>query len=230
MRPAIITLHINNFCYHSGRHFRGKSGRQERHKEKMKKIYAVLWIIPFLLILARNGGCAMKERLVDPQYLMNPAALNCRLSYGGVNSSTSNSALQDLRGWSLEFEYEKMNASNLFSGVVGLGYLSLDNSSSLVTSYLKGPFLKAGINFIPFASPLMGVRLGPDIRFIQAGVTDKNSVAQSYLGIGLGVNLSVHIPIKPNWFAGTGIREGILNYGNEELKTRYFFLILQRLF
>ncbi|MEW5803320.1 MAG: hypothetical protein AB1847_14595, partial [bacterium] len=77
---------------------------------------------------------------------------------------------------------------------------------------------------------LLDLRLGPDIRFIQVEVTDKNGMAQSYLGTGMGINLAVNILLKPKWFVGTGIREGILNFGNEELKTRYLFLNLQRLF
>lgn len=197
----------------------------------MKKTGLIFFLLVGLVFLARDGGCTLKDRLIDPQYPMDPSsAFACRLSYGGVNSSAGNKALQDVRGFSLEFEYEKVNASNFFSGVIGLGYLSLDNSSSSVTSYVKGTFLKAGINFIAFSTPLMNLQLGPDIRLIQAGVTDKDGIAQSHLGIGMGVNLAVKISIKPNWFVGTGIREGILDLGNEELKTRYFFLNLQRLF
>ncbi|MEW5802763.1 MAG: hypothetical protein AB1847_11745, partial [bacterium] len=125
----------------------------------MKKIGITFWLVPVLVIFARNGSCALKDRLIDPVYLRNPAAFTFRLSYGGVNSSTGkNRALHDLRGGGLEIEYEKMNASTLFSGVIGLGYLTLDNSSSSVTSYLKGPFLKAGVNFIIFSSPLLDLR------------------------------------------------------------------------
>ncbi|MEW6379920.1 MAG: hypothetical protein AB1611_09980 [bacterium] len=195
----------------------------------MKKFGAVFVLFSSLVIFTRDGSCALKDRLVDPHYLRPPSAVACRLSYGGVNSSTVSKALHDLRGGSLEFEYEKTGSSNPFSGVIGLGYLNLDNSSASVTAYLKGPFLKAGVNLIAFSSPSMDFKLGPDIRFIQMEVADKDNSEKSYTGIGMGINLAVNISIKPKWFAGAGIREGILNFGNEELKTRYLFLTLQRL-
>lgn len=195
----------------------------------MKKINAVFLVLSVLMIFARDGSCALKERLIDPRYLRTSSAITCRLSYGGVNSSIASTELKDLRGGSLEFEYEKTNASNLFSGTIGLGYINLDNSSASVTAYLKGPFLKAGVNLIAFSSSFMDFRLGPDIRFIQMGVADKDNSNTSYMGIGMGINLAVNISIKPKWLAGAGIREGILNFGNEELKTRYLFLTLQRL-
>lgn len=175
--------------------------------------------------------CAKKELLVDPYYSESSKKFTIHLLYGGVNSSTANKALNDMRGGGIEFEFEKMSASGFFSGVIGLGYINLDDSSSSREHYLKSPFLKGGFNFFAFSSPrFMNVKLGPDIRLTSVSVTNKNNETESHFGLGFGLNLAIDVSIKPKWFVGGGIREGILNFGNEELTTRYLFLNLQRTF
>ncbi|MGA1823033.1 MAG: hypothetical protein ACMUIP_00125 [bacterium] len=184
-----------------------------------------------LFFWSGNGVCALKDRLNDPYYSKSLTRYSVRLLYGGVNSSTENKRLNDVRGGGFEFEYEKLGSASFFSAMVGLGFITLDDSTSSRLQYLDSPFVKAGFNFIALSYlNFLELKIGPDIRCLNLQATDNNNVAQSHFGVGIGINLSVELSIRPKWAVGGGVREGILNYSNEELQTRFLFLHLQRCF
>ncbi|MGA1868981.1 MAG: hypothetical protein ACMUJM_10585 [bacterium] len=198
----------------------------------MKRILLGFEIMILILLPASgNGFCALKDRLKDPYYDKSLTRFSVRLLYGGVNSSTENKKLQDVRGGGMECEYEKLKASAFFSAMVGLGFITLDDSSTSRLQYLDSLFAKVGFNFIGLSYlNFMELKIGPDIRCFKLEATDNNNRTQSHLGLGMGLNISVEFAIKPKWFVGGGLREGIVNYSNEELQTRFLFLHLQRSF
>ena len=200
-------------------------------KKIFKIILFYILIIAYMQSYTKICFCApKKDLLLDKYYFQKFHMIGMRVLVGGVNNASSNSRLDDVRGGGLEFEYEKMDASAFFSGIVGLGYISLDDSSSAIDKYLKHPFLKAGFNIVPFSVPqFLNLKIGPDIRLIHATFTDKGG-QESHMGLGFGINLMVDFSIKKEWFIGGGVREGKLYFHNEDLDTRYFFFQIQRNF
>ena len=90
--------------------------------------------------------CASKkELLLDEYYFQKFHMIGVRILYGGVNTATSNSIIEDVRGGGIEFEYEKMDASAFFSGIIGAGYISLDDSSAAIDQYLKYPCFRHAV-------------------------------------------------------------------------------------
>lgn len=203
---------------------------KRQHMGQVKvKAWARLIFIVFLLLWPQAGQGSWQEKLLDPYYASGFSKLTFRLLYGGVNSSATSRHLSDVRGGGLEGEYEKMQASSLLSGVAGFGYLTLDDSSANVQRYIKTFYLKGGCNFLLFSSPsFLNLKAGPDIRLLQVSATGAQSEARSAMGLGLGLNLSFEVSVSPKWFVGGGMHEGMMNFADEELTTRFFSLHLQR--
>jgi len=200
------------------------------------KLFKILFFFilmgAFIQFFTKVCFCSPKnEVLLDDYYFQKFNTYGMRILWGGVNHSAASTALEDVRGGGIEFEYEKMDASAFFSGVIGLGYISLNDSSATKDQYLKYPFVKFGFNFVLFSiREYLNIKLGPDIKLLMATVAEGNDQKESHLGSGFGINLIMDLSIKKDWFLGGGIRQGTLYVRKKDLDTRYLFIQIQRNF